>query len=123
MLRHDKPGAVQVLQWIHGVAAQLAEVPAAEIALQLYLQAAHAASEVARLELIAYEFFEQVCHITPTHSVVCDPELQPPSTAIASLCVLYLGVAAQSHSAIQVKIGVTTARLKLDPKRSINLSP
>ena len=51
---------MQVLQWIHGVAAQLAEVPAAEIALQLYLQAAHAASEVARLELIAYEFFEQV---------------------------------------------------------------
>ncbi|KAK9832171.1 hypothetical protein WJX74_001409 [Apatococcus lobatus] len=48
-----------VLQWIHGVAAQLAEVPAAEIALQLYLQAAHAASEVACLELIAYEFFEQ----------------------------------------------------------------
>lgn len=42
------------------MAAQLAEVPAAEIALQLYLQAAHAASEVARLELIAYEFFEQV---------------------------------------------------------------
>ena len=52
---------LQVLQWIHGVAAQLAEVPAPEIALQLYLQAAHAASEVARLELIAYEFFEQVC--------------------------------------------------------------
>ena len=51
----------QVLQFAHGCAAQLAEAgESAEMALQLFLTAAHSASEHARLELIAYEFFEQV---------------------------------------------------------------
>ncbi len=52
---------MQVLQFAHGCAAQLAEAgESAEMALQLFLTAAHSASEHARLELIAYEFFEQV---------------------------------------------------------------
>ena len=38
----------------------LAEVPLAEVALQLFLQAAYAASEVAHKETLAYEMFEQV---------------------------------------------------------------
>lgn len=50
----------QVLQFVHGVAAQLAEAgDRPEVALQLFLAGAQCASEVARLELIAYEFFEQ----------------------------------------------------------------
>ena len=54
------PCHVQVLQFVHGCAAQLAEAgESAEMALQLFLTAAHSASEHARLELIAYEFFEQ----------------------------------------------------------------
>lgn len=59
----------QVLQFAHGCAAQLAEAgESAEMALQLFLTAAHSASEYARLELIAYEFFEQVGTKTPyTH--------------------------------------------------------
>ncbi|KAK9808922.1 hypothetical protein WJX72_006449 [[Myrmecia] bisecta] len=48
-----------VLQFTHGLIAALAAVPMAETALQLFLAAAYSASEVARLELIAYEFFEQ----------------------------------------------------------------
>jgi hypothetical protein len=52
----------QVLQFVHQCAAQLAEAGEnAEMALQLFLTAAQSASEHARLELIAYEFFEQVC--------------------------------------------------------------
>ena len=55
-LRH-----AQVLQFVHQCAAQLAEAGEnAEMALQLFLTAAQSASEHARLELIAYEFFEQV---------------------------------------------------------------
>lgn len=50
----------QVLQFVHGIVAPLADVPVAELALQIYLQAAFSASEVARLEMIAYEFMEQV---------------------------------------------------------------
>ena len=49
-----------MLQFVHGVAAQLAEAgDRPEVALQLFLAGAQCASEVARLELIAYEFFEQ----------------------------------------------------------------
>lgn len=51
---------VQVLQFVHGIVAPLADVPVAELALQIYLQAAYSASEVAHLEMIAYEFLEQV---------------------------------------------------------------
>ena len=51
---------LQVLQFVHGVVALLAEVPLAEVALQLFLQAAYAASEVAYKETLAYEMFEQV---------------------------------------------------------------
>ena len=48
------------MQFVHGVAAQLAEAgDRPEVALQLFLAGAQCASEVARLELIAYEFFEQ----------------------------------------------------------------
>lgn len=50
-----------MLQFVHGIVAPLADVPVAELALQIYLQAAYSASEVARLEMIAYEFLEQVC--------------------------------------------------------------
>ncbi len=49
-----------MLQFVHGVAAQLGEAgDRPEAALQLFLAGAQSASEVARLELIAYEFFEQ----------------------------------------------------------------
>ena len=54
---------LQVLQFVHGVAAQLSELEvggAPEMALQLFLTATPASSEVAGLELITYEFFEQV---------------------------------------------------------------
>ena len=47
-------------QFLHGTITALANVPAAEMALQLFLTAAHSASEEAGLELTAYEFFEQV---------------------------------------------------------------
>ena len=57
---------VQVLQFVHGIVAPLADVPVAELALQIYLQAAHSASEVARLEMIAYEFMEQVTTPPPS---------------------------------------------------------
>lgn len=51
----------QVLQFVHGITAQLAEAgAAAEMALQLFLAAAQAASDEAHLDVIAYEFFEQV---------------------------------------------------------------
>lgn len=48
---------------MHGVTANLGEleVPgAAEMALQLFLNATPASSEAAGLELITYDFFEQV---------------------------------------------------------------
>lgn len=52
---------------MHGVIAQLAEPGAtAEMALALYLEAALAASDVANLELMAYEFFEQVHSLCPS---------------------------------------------------------
>ena len=54
---------MQILQFVHGVAAQLSELEvggAPEMALQLFLTATPASSEVAGLELITYEFFEQV---------------------------------------------------------------
>ena len=53
-------GDLQVLQFVHGIVAPLVDVPVAELALQIYLQAAYSASEVAHLEMIAYEFMEQV---------------------------------------------------------------
>ncbi|EIE25972.1 vacuolar protein sorting-associated protein 35, partial [Coccomyxa subellipsoidea C-169] len=54
------PSPKEVLQFVHQCAAQLAEAGEnAEMALQLFLTAAQSASEHARLELIAYEFFEQ----------------------------------------------------------------
>jgi len=50
-----------VLQFLHGLIAALAEVPGcAEQALQMFLTGALAASDEARLEIIAYEFVEQV---------------------------------------------------------------
>ena len=53
---------VQVLQFLHRCAAQLGDAgESAEMALQLFLTAAYSASEHAKSELIAYEFFEQVC--------------------------------------------------------------
>jgi hypothetical protein len=57
----DQGAYVQVLQFVHGVIAQLADTGAsAELALALFLDSAISASDVACLELIAYEFFEQV---------------------------------------------------------------
>ncbi len=53
---------MQVLQFVHRCAAQLGDTgESAEMALQLFLTAAYSASEHAKSELIAYEFFEQVC--------------------------------------------------------------
>ena len=50
-----------MLQFVHRVIGVLAEVPGcAEQALQMFLTGALAASEEACLEIIAYEFFEQV---------------------------------------------------------------
>ncbi len=49
-----------VLQWLLGVSLCLAEVPEPLLALRLMLAAAHSASEEAGLELLAYEFMEQV---------------------------------------------------------------
>lgn len=54
-------GCLQVLQCVHQCAAQLGDAgESAEMALQLFLTAAYSASEHAKSELIAYEFFEQV---------------------------------------------------------------
>lgn len=68
---------MQVLQFVHGIVAPLADVPVAELALQLYLQAAHSASEVARLEMITYEFMEQVLFLPGHPSSPCLP-VPPP---------------------------------------------
>ena len=59
---------------MHGVAAQLVDTggsATAEMALQLFLTAAQSAASIARLELIAYELFEQVLHSysTTVHSM------------------------------------------------------
>jgi hypothetical protein len=48
------------LQWLLEVALQLAEVPAPMPALRLLLVCAHVCSEEAGLEMLAYEFCEQV---------------------------------------------------------------
>lgn len=49
-----------MLQWLLGVALALSEVPAPLQALRLMLACGHACSEEAGLELLTYEFFEQV---------------------------------------------------------------
>jgi hypothetical protein len=55
-----RPWLVQVLQFAHGALCDLADVPGrANAALGLLLAAATAASQEARQQLIAYEFFEQ----------------------------------------------------------------
>ncbi|CAL5218743.1 g459 [Coccomyxa viridis] len=55
-----QPSAQEVLQFVHRCAAQLGDAgESAEMALQLFLTAAYSASEHAKSELIAYEFFEQ----------------------------------------------------------------
>lgn len=72
---------VQVLQFVHGIVAPLADVPVAELALQLYLQAAYSASEVARLEMIAYEFMEQVLFLHSNYPPSPPPRRSHPSTS------------------------------------------
>lgn len=52
-------GCAAWYQLLHQTATELASVPAAELALQLFLTCAHSASEEAALEVTAYEFFEQ----------------------------------------------------------------
>jgi vacuolar protein sorting-associated protein 35 len=52
--------AESALQWLLEVALQLADVPAPMPALRLLLVCAHVSSEEAGLEMLAYEFFEQV---------------------------------------------------------------
>jgi vacuolar protein sorting-associated protein 35 len=52
--------AEQVLQWLLEVALVLADVPAPLQALRVLLACAHVTSEEAGLEMLAYEFFEQV---------------------------------------------------------------
>ena len=62
---------LQVLQFVHGIAVMHGDlgVPgSAEMALQLFLTATPASSEVAGLELITYDFFEQVQHCFHTLS-------------------------------------------------------
>ncbi|KAF6251478.1 vacuolar protein sorting-associated protein 35 [Scenedesmus sp. NREL 46B-D3] len=56
----DAVDAESALQWLLEVALQLAEVPAPMQALRLLLVCAHVSSEEAGLEMLAYEFFEQV---------------------------------------------------------------
>jgi vacuolar protein sorting-associated protein 35 len=56
----DYVTAESALQWLLEVALQLAEVPAPMPALRLLLVCAHVSSEEAGLEMLAYEFFEQV---------------------------------------------------------------
>ncbi len=87
---------MQVLQFVHRCAAQLGDAgESAEMALQLFLTAAYSASEHAKSELIAYEFFEQVrlCRISLTniHSKV-NARLK-----MVSPCLLQRGV---SHAGI-----------------------
>lgn len=53
-------GTAQWYRFLHQTATELAGVPAAELALQLFLTCAHSASEEAGQEVTAYEFFEQV---------------------------------------------------------------
>lgn len=52
--------AEALLQWLLQVCLALAEVPAPLQALRLLLACGHVASEEAGLEMLAYEFFEQV---------------------------------------------------------------
>ncbi|KAL4440093.1 hypothetical protein ABPG75_003094 [Micractinium tetrahymenae] len=54
-----KVGTARWYQFLHQTASELAAVPAAELALQLFLTCAHSASEEAGLDVTAYEFFEQ----------------------------------------------------------------
>ena len=56
----DTVSLQQWFQFIHQTISALANVPAAEMALELFLAAAQAASQEARLEMVAYELFEQV---------------------------------------------------------------
>jgi vacuolar protein sorting-associated protein 35 len=56
----DAVDAESALQWLLEVALQLAEVPAPMQALRLLLVCAHVSSEEAGMEMLAYEFFEQV---------------------------------------------------------------
>ncbi|KAK9803789.1 hypothetical protein WJX73_008689 [Symbiochloris irregularis] len=71
-----------VLQFIHSLTAQLAEAGgAAEMALQLFLAAAQAASDEAHLDVIAYEFFEQAFIIYEE----AIPDSSSERTALASI--------------------------------------
>lgn len=60
--------AESALQWLLEVALQLAEVPAPMQALRLLLACAHVSSEEAGLEMLAYEFFEQVSQLSQCSS-------------------------------------------------------
>lgn len=51
--------AEAVLQWVHECCVLLLDVPEPMTALRVLLAAAHSASEEARLELLAYDFFEK----------------------------------------------------------------
>ena len=52
---------MQILQYVNSTTVELAETRgAADMALQLFLTAAHAATEVDGLDDLAYELFEQV---------------------------------------------------------------
>jgi hypothetical protein len=70
----DAVDAESALQWLLEVALQLAEVPAPMQALRLLLVCAHVSSEEAGLEMLAYEFFEQVrgvWQMRPSSTVPC----------------------------------------------------
>lgn len=58
-----KVTAEQLLQWLLAICVMLAELPEPVMALRLMLAGAYSASEEARLEMLAYEFFEQVSGI------------------------------------------------------------
>jgi vacuolar protein sorting-associated protein 35 len=67
----DAVDAESALQWLLEVALQLAEVPAPMQALRLLLVCAHVSSEEAGLEMLAYEFFEQVRLPGQQHAAMC----------------------------------------------------
>jgi hypothetical protein len=69
----DAVDAESALQWLLEVALQLAEVPAPMQALRLLLVCAHVSSEEAGLEMLAYEFFEQV---------------REPAQQLAAMCIV-----------------------------------
>ena len=79
-------GTAQWYAFLHQTVSELAGVPAAELALPLFLLCALSASEEAALEATAYEFFEQaspglyLCRVGPQ---------LPPACASSTACLYW----------------------------------